>query len=284
MGANQQRQPPQQPGDQKGGYGYDAQAMGKQPVATNEVQLAVSPLGGVPGAQAWHSSVIINGDEFSFSDGGIAVARGTDSHDAMAKQNNASTQVQIKTEVFDMGMSPYSGSQVRAALQTYFQPGTYDLLRKNCNSFSDAALFYLLKKRIDRKYRQLEMIGARNPQIIAAMSGNGYQPNAKCDNFDLEKVIKESDPETRWDMPGEATGGQVATSAEAMRAARLARLGGGGGGGGSSSNGGGSAGGPSASTAGGAQQPATTAGAGAAGASASAAGGAPPAAEVDNAL
>lgn len=227
----QQEEPLNGPdGQQRGGYGYDTQAMGKQEIAVNEVQLAVSPIGGIPGAQAWHSSIIVNGEEFSFSDGGVSVARGTDSHDAMARQAQSTTQVQMKTEVFDMGMSQYTGSQLRSALERHFNPGTYDMLKKNCNSFSDAALSYLLKKRIDGRYRQLETIGARNPQLIASLSGNGYTPNPKCENFDLERVIKEVDPAKRWDMPGEATGGQVANSKEAMRAARLARLGGGGGG------------------------------------------------------
>merc|ERR1719330_1766261 len=145
--------------------------MGQQQSAVNEVQLAVSPIGGVPGAQAWHSSVIVNGDEFSFSDGGISIMKGTDSHDAMARQAQSTTQVQMKTEVFDMGMSVYSGSQLRAALERHFQAGTYDMLKKNCNSFSDAALSFLLKKRIAPRYRQLESIGARNPQLIASLSG-----------------------------------------------------------------------------------------------------------------
>jgi len=209
------------------GFGYDAQAISNKPVPTNKIQLAVSPIGGVPGAQAYHSSVIVNGEEFSFSDGGITAARGTDSHDAMARQANSATQVQINTQVFDMGMSTYSGSQLKASLERHFLPGTYDLLKKNCNTFSDCALFYLLKKRIDSKYRQLETIGARNPQLISQLSGNNYQPNPKVQDFDLEKLIQEIDPDKVWDMKGEATGGVVADSREAMRAARLARLGGG---------------------------------------------------------
>lgn len=194
----------------------------------NEVSVAVSPIGGVPGIQAWHSSVIVNGEEFSFSDGGISIARGTDSHDAMARQANSTTQVQIQTQVLNMGMSMYSGSQLKSALERHFAPGTYDLLKKNCNSFSDCAVAYLLKKRLDTKYRQLEQLGAKNPGLVSQLSGSGYTPNPKVQDFDLEKLIKDIDPDKVWDMKGETTGGTVATSAEAMRAARLARLGGGG--------------------------------------------------------
>jgi len=230
MGASQSpHTQPDQAGPAKKGFGYDAEAISRKAAPTNEVKLAASPLGGIPGAQAWHTSVIVNGDEFSFSDGGITAARGTDSHDAMAKQAQSSTQVQINTQVFDMGMSSYTGSQLRAALERYFAPGTYDLLKKNCNSFSDCAIAYLLRKRIDGKYRALESIGARNPGLIASLSGDGYTPNPKVQDFDLEKVIKETDPEKAWEGKGETTGGAVADSREAMRAARLARLGGGGG-------------------------------------------------------
>ena len=38
-----------------------------------------------------------------------------------------------------------------SALRPHFQGGSYDLLRKNCNSFSDCAVFYLLRQRIDAR-------------------------------------------------------------------------------------------------------------------------------------
>ena len=125
--------------------------------------------------------------------------------------------------------------------------GTYDLLRKNCNSFrwcdcsfsalscnrcglrprrclsacSDCALYFLLGKRIDAKYRSLEQVrtrltvpisctcpvpsalcpqrlwlrvqlrlqlGAKYQSIVAQASGGGYQPNPKADRFDVRHV------------------------------------------------------------------------------------------------
>ncbi|CAE7707605.1 unnamed protein product [Symbiodinium pilosum] len=208
------------------GPGGDATSSshGKGRVANNQVQLAVSPLGGVPGATAYHSSVIVNGDEYFFSDAGISFGSGLLSH--KNPQNPDS-----KPEVFDMGMSPYTGTQMKAALERFFHSGTYDLLRKNCNSFSDCALFYLLHKRIDKKYRAMEKLGASAMGIVQAASGGQYQPNPKADGFDVEKVCEEIDPDKVWKTPGQATGGATVTSAEAMRAARLARLGGPAGGG-----------------------------------------------------
>lgn len=35
---------------------------------SNPVQLAYSPLGGIPGMAAYHTSVIVNGEEFFFDD------------------------------------------------------------------------------------------------------------------------------------------------------------------------------------------------------------------------
>eukprot|EP00434_Breviolum_minutum_P041529 symbB.v1.2.036942.t2/scaffold5335.1/size28330/5 len=139
------------PGDGQGDA--SSSSFGKGRPANNQVQLAVSVLGGVPGATAYHSSVIVNGHEFFFSDGGIASSGNLMSHKNPQMPDS-------KPEVIDMGMSPYTGSQMQAALERYFISGTYDLLRKNCNSFSDCALFYLLHKRIDKKYRQMEKLGA----------------------------------------------------------------------------------------------------------------------------
>mmetsp|Transcript_11396 Transcript_11396/g.27405 ORF Transcript_11396/g.27405 Transcript_11396/m.27405 type:complete len:248 (-) Transcript_11396:131-874(-) len=202
----------QQPGD------ATSSSHGKGRAANNQVQLAVSPLGGVPGATAYHSSVIVNGDEYFFSDGGISFGSGLQSH--KNPQNPDS-----KPEVFDMGMSPYTGTQMKSALERFFHSGTYDLLRKNCNSFSDCALFYLLHKRLDKKYRAMEKLGASAMGIVQAASGGQYQPNPKAEGFDVEKVCDEIDPDKVWKTPGQATGGATVNSAEAMRAARLAKLG-----------------------------------------------------------
>merc|ERR1712157_163322 len=92
------------------------------------VQLAVSDLGGMSGCRAHHTSIFIGEDELSFSEAGIDILRGGGSHgDRPSKQ-------------FAMGTAQRSAQQLRDELSSHFLPGTYDLLRKNCNSFSDAAL------------------------------------------------------------------------------------------------------------------------------------------------
>mmetsp|Transcript_15533 Transcript_15533/g.27576 ORF Transcript_15533/g.27576 Transcript_15533/m.27576 type:complete len:221 (+) Transcript_15533:424-1086(+) len=200
-----------------GGTGDATSSFGKGRPANNSVQLAVSVLGGVPGATAYHSSVVVNGEEYFFSDGGVASTSDLLSH---KNPQNADS----KPQVMDMGMSPYTGSQMKAALERFFLNGTYDLLRKNCNSFSDCALWYLLHSRMDKKYRSLEKLGASAMGIVQAASGGKYAPNPKAEGFDVEKICAEIDPDKIWLTPGQAVGGETAGSAEAMRAARLARF------------------------------------------------------------
>jgi len=190
----------------------------KPRVPVNKVQLAVSPIG--PGA--YHSSILVNGQELSFSDAGISSADGPMSHTQMQQQ--AQGRKQAEPKIIDYGMSFYTGSQVRSNLERHFAQGTYDLLRKNCNSFSDCALFYLTHKRMDRQYRSMERLGARFSGIVTAGSGGQYTPNPKAADFDLEKLIESIDPEKVWKTPGHATGGNTVTDAGAMREARLAAL------------------------------------------------------------
>eukprot|EP00746_Dinoflagellata_sp_MGD_P027683 gnl/MRDRNA2_/MRDRNA2_165335_c0_seq1.p1 gnl/MRDRNA2_/MRDRNA2_165335_c0~~gnl/MRDRNA2_/MRDRNA2_165335_c0_seq1.p1 ORF type:complete len:217 (+),score=46.91 gnl/MRDRNA2_/MRDRNA2_165335_c0_seq1:61-711(+) len=216
MGAKQSAY--QAPDEGSGQPAGSANAAGSAapPVGNNKVELAVSVLGGVPGATAYHSSVVVNGEEYFFSDGGVATTRGLGSH----------SQAQQPPQVFNMGMSRYSGSQLMSAVGRYFQAGTYDLLRKNCNSFSDCALWYLLKKRLEGRYCMLEKVGAANSGLIQSVSNGQYKPNPKALEFDKEKLIAELDPEKVWKTPGHATGGVSVNSAEEMRRKRLEKLGG----------------------------------------------------------
>jgi len=200
-----------------------ASSLGTVRVPTNHVQLAVSLIG--PGA--YHSSVVVNGDEYSFSDGGIAFAQDLLSHTQMTEQRQQQGQQQASTSqptVIDFGMSHYTGSQLKAKLESYFLPGTYDLLRKNCNTFSDVAIFYLVHKRMDKRYRAMEKLGSSFSGLVQGFSGGQYTPNPKAADFDIEKVIQEIDPDKVWATTGHASGGTTVRSADAMREARLAAL------------------------------------------------------------
>merc|ERR1711971_281466 len=119
----------------------------------------------------------------------------------------------------DMGMSQHSGHSMKMALERHLLPGTYDLLRKNCNSFSDLAIWYLLHKRLPDQYRRLEKLGASSSLVQSVMgSGGQYKPNPKANEFDLEKLAIDMDPDKVWASVGHSTGGVVASSGEDMRA------------------------------------------------------------------
>mmetsp|Transcript_93997 Transcript_93997/g.303593 ORF Transcript_93997/g.303593 Transcript_93997/m.303593 type:complete len:393 (-) Transcript_93997:192-1370(-) len=151
------------------------------------VELAVSPLGGVPGATAYHSSVLVDGEEFSFSNLGITSARGAASHAA----TGCAPRIQSLGSCVRQGR--HIGRQLVAVLAPHFQQGTYDLLRKNCNTFTDCALFFLLRQRLAADYKVLERFGASMPALVGVVSGGCYSPNPRVAGFDLEGIIRSLD-------------------------------------------------------------------------------------------
>mmetsp|Transcript_83132 Transcript_83132/g.164952 ORF Transcript_83132/g.164952 Transcript_83132/m.164952 type:complete len:337 (+) Transcript_83132:108-1118(+) len=160
------------------GQGDEEDARGP---ATNHIQLAASELFNIPGlATAYHTSVLVNGEEFFFSDSGILWDRALTSHQGKP------------SELVDVGFSPYTGVQLLNSLQPHFMPGSYDLIRKNCNSFSDVALYFLLRKRLDKKYSALERLGQRaSPDMLQRFTKGMYVPNHVASSFCSDKVIQE---------------------------------------------------------------------------------------------
>lgn len=125
---------------------------------------------------AYHTSVSI-GDrkELSFSGRGIDVKAPYQSHDGVGA-----------LKIVPLGKTTKSEGDVLKALGPYFKVDTYDLLRKNCNTFSDCALFYLVGKRLDKKYKTLEQIGADADKIgglVRLFSGGEYAPNPMANGF-----------------------------------------------------------------------------------------------------
>lgn len=180
----------------------------------HRVQLVVSALGGIPGAKAYHSSVLVDGEEFSFSDGGIC----------KAPQGPASHQGMQQTKTIDMGTSPKSSADMLAALECYFAEGTYDILRKNCNAFSDVALYYLVQRRLGAEYKTLERLGTSCAPLIQAVSGGQYSANPLATGFKSEAIVQELSSDRQLHTPAGTTGGAAAVNPESLRAARIARL------------------------------------------------------------
>lgn len=149
----------------------------------HEVELAVSPLVGMRGAAGYHSSVIVDNIEYSFSPGGIVAAPQLTSH-----QGNKEVQR------FHVGISPYGQEDMLDFLEFHFLPGTYDLLNKNCNSFSDCAIYYLCEQRLWLGFRAVERLGAladSHVGFLQLVSNGSYAPNPHAASFDLEQLIAE---------------------------------------------------------------------------------------------
>mmetsp|Transcript_11681 Transcript_11681/g.36445 ORF Transcript_11681/g.36445 Transcript_11681/m.36445 type:complete len:278 (+) Transcript_11681:55-888(+) len=152
-----------------------------------EVELVVSPLAGLRGVAGYHSSVLVAGEEYYFSPFGICCSPKVVSHEATSK-----------LQVFSVGCSQRSGPELLDFLTEHFRPGTYDLLRKNCNSFTDCALYFLCSQRLDPSFRVLEEFGLAiedHAGLLRSFSLGAYVPNTKAAGFDLEEVIASLDEE-----------------------------------------------------------------------------------------
>lgn len=145
---------------------------------TNRVELAATTLFSIPAiGSAYHTSVVVNGEEFFFSDSGIFSDRVFSSHEGKP------------TELMEIGFSHRTGLQVLHCLSSHFQPGTYDLLRKNCNSFSDCALHLLLNTRLERRFSALERLGQGNMGLVQKFTQGSYQQNPAAASFNVSEVI-----------------------------------------------------------------------------------------------
>lgn len=148
-----------------------------------KVQLAVSPIGLKVSAtlQAYHSSVAVNDVEFSFSKQGLVGAPPFHSH----------FYSKGPVKVMEMGLTLASATQMLTVLEPHFMAGTYDILRKNCNSFSDCALYYLLGKRLDDTYKAIDQLGTSADRfgLVRLLTLWDYMPNPRAAGFTLDQVL-----------------------------------------------------------------------------------------------
>jgi len=147
------------------------------------VEVAYTQFGpGLPGIKAYHTSVILQDVEYAF--GAVGVEKGVplSSHQFLARQH----------DVMVVGHTTITGDEMMMVLHPIFQKGTYDLLHKNCNSFTDSALFLLLGIRLNPEFCDLEKLGyaaERAFLFMQVISGGTYRPNLASKSFDIEKVI-----------------------------------------------------------------------------------------------
>eukprot|EP00747_Dinoflagellata_sp_TGD_P088224 gnl/TRDRNA2_/TRDRNA2_163920_c1_seq1.p1 gnl/TRDRNA2_/TRDRNA2_163920_c1~~gnl/TRDRNA2_/TRDRNA2_163920_c1_seq1.p1 ORF type:complete len:253 (+),score=40.99 gnl/TRDRNA2_/TRDRNA2_163920_c1_seq1:55-813(+) len=128
--------------------------------AGHVVRLAVTEILAVAGQTAYHSSVVVDDKEYFFDSLGIMCAPAFWSH----LVGQARRPDDLRTDVYEVGRSSHSGRDMVEALSAYFDKGTYDILYKNCNAFTDCALYFLTKTRLDPRFTRIErfMIAA-NP-------------------------------------------------------------------------------------------------------------------------
>ena len=130
------------------------------------------------GLLGYHSSVLVDGEEYYFTPSGIRCYPKLSSHKRMSERVEA-------------GESLLGGTVLLDALSRHFQPRTYDLLRKNCNNFSDCGLTLLTGKRLDSRLRSVESMGqlADSVMLVQILSGGRYTPNEQVSGYDHEAVI-----------------------------------------------------------------------------------------------
>jgi hypothetical protein len=142
------------------------------------VQLAASSIGGLPGVfEAYHTSIAVDGEELFFSGSGVLLTWDFDSH------TSPPTVTTIGTA------DGWTAVSLRAALEEHFQPGSYDLLRKNCNSFSDVALTVLCGTRLDYSYSRAERWTGWGASPLIKLLGGHYEPNPRADGFDVDEML-----------------------------------------------------------------------------------------------
>jgi len=147
------------------------------------VEMAYTQFGpGLPGIKAYHTSIIIQGREYSFGNTGVVQAPPLTSHEHLTREH----------DIMLVGHTTLTGDEMIMALRQFFNKGTYDMLRKNCNTFSDAAMFFLLGIRLNPGFCELERVGYLAEHFFHFMqgiTGGSYRPNPAAKNFDIEQLI-----------------------------------------------------------------------------------------------
>lgn len=134
---------------------------------SHDVRLAVTEILTVAGVTAYHSSVIVDNREYYFDSMGVMIAPPLWTH----LVGQAKRPGNMKTEVIEIGRSPKGGKAMLQFLRPFFERGSYDILYKNCNSFTDCVLYFLTRTRLDSKYTRMErFMMATNPVSTSLMN------------------------------------------------------------------------------------------------------------------
>merc|ERR1719272_2624868 len=78
-------------------------------------------------------------------------------------------------------------------LRSFFEKGTYDILYKNCNTFTDCCLYLLTHTRLDGKYTRMErFMMATNPVSTSLMNRifRSYAENNTGQSCEVDIYVK----------------------------------------------------------------------------------------------
>lgn len=178
-------------------YTEDAEDLGP----AQEVQVACTPVFELAGFAAYHSSLVLGRVEYHFGPSGVvqcptrASSTGLYTHATLP----GATGDGKGTEVITVGLSSRSGREMMEALVPHFQAGTYDLCLKNCNTFTDMALFFLLGERLGKQYMTFERtVAAAGPTLLSFLDRLldeskdpmlRYVDNPLAKDFSVEEVV-----------------------------------------------------------------------------------------------
>jgi len=132
--------------------------------------------------QAYHTSIALGETEYCFTQRGVVAMPCFQSH----------ARVKGPSQVFEMGVTDISAERLVAIMEQFFEPGSYDILRKNCNSFTDCALFLLLGERLQEEFREVDRLGlsADRLGLIRLITMCDYTPNPLAQDFDTDLVLQ----------------------------------------------------------------------------------------------
>ena len=134
-------------------------------------------------ARVVEQNKVVAGQELSFGPTGISRAKNAYSHGGFAQ----------RTYFFDMGTTEVNAELLFMVLSRHFGPGTYDLVRKNCNHFTKCALEFLGCDGLPNHYLEMERMATAlqsRAGLVQVATLGGYQPNPKADEFDSRSVMQ----------------------------------------------------------------------------------------------
>mmetsp|Transcript_68931 Transcript_68931/g.121863 ORF Transcript_68931/g.121863 Transcript_68931/m.121863 type:complete len:233 (-) Transcript_68931:167-865(-) len=182
------------------GASHSSVELNPQDGPLHEVSIAATEIIRIAGFRGYHTSIIVDDREYFFDSVGILEAAPLWSH-MLGEQ-----RPEIKTEITTIGYSHCNGRAMVQVLRPFFEKGSYDVFYKNCNTFSDAALYFLTKSRLMGKYNRIErLVTATNPVSVNLLNrvfkavmerssenqccGDVYVTNPQAADFSVDDLI-----------------------------------------------------------------------------------------------